>query len=85
MGIYPVPVKSGSGHFQGPALLQDNTADTCLVHTVLTRKTNNLKLHDNTLIYLVVLHCRSRPTEKLPVRGQVRTSESCLWLSNFKK
>lgn len=85
MGIYPVPAKSRSGHFQGPALLQDSTADTCCVHTVLVGKTSNLKLHDNTLIYLVVLHCRSRHTENLPVREQVKTSESCLWLSNFKK
>lgn len=80
MGIYPVPVKSRSGHFQGPALLQDNTADACFVNSVLIRKTSNLKLHDNTLIYLVVLHCRSRSTEKLPVKGQVRTAESCFWL-----
>lgn len=57
-----------------------------VVHTVLI-KTNNLKLHDNDLIYLhcyLVLHCRSRPTENLTVKGQVKTSESCLLLSNFK-
>lgn len=72
-----IQVRTTSRSCSAPRLQQ------ILVHTVLI-KTNNLNLHHNALIYLTELHCRGRPTENLSVKGQVKTSESCLLLSIFK-
>lgn len=83
-------MRNNNGMFPSPSKIQVRTISrSCnaprqlqtLMQTVLM-KTNNLKWHDNALIYLTVLYC-SRSKENISVKGHAKRSESYLLLSNF--